>query len=123
MTGRGKSAALALYRGILRAHRKMPSEMRLLGDTYVRSEFKLHKPVTDGAQLDGFFVAWEEYLNQMMTTARRRGAVETGVLESNESVEEDGFGQQLPLDLELSEEQKTQLEKLREEATRGGKSP
>jgi hypothetical protein len=97
-------------------------EMRMLGDTYVRSEFKLHKPVTNEAQLDAFFVAWDQYLNQMTATARRRGAVETGVLETKEAVDEDCFGQQLPLDMELSEVQMTQLEKLREETSRGGKS-
>jgi hypothetical protein len=100
----------------------MPLEMRLLGDTYVRSEFKLHKPVTNEAQLGAFFVAWEQYLDQMAATARRRGAVETGVLESNELVDDAGFGQQLPFDLELSDEQKTQLEKLREETARDGKN-
>lgn len=96
-------------------------EMRLLGDTYVKSEFKLHKPVTNEAQLGAFFVAWEQYLDQMKATARRRGAVETGVLESKDDAEAPGFGQQLPLDLELSDEQKAQLEKLREEAIQDGK--
>lgn len=99
----------------------MPTEIRLLGDTYVRSEFKLHKPVTNEAQIEAFFVAWEQYLGQMMATARRRGAVEAGVLESKEEVEEAGFGQHLPLDLELSDEQKAQLEKLREETSQGRK--
>lgn len=37
---------LQLYRRILRTHRKvLPPEMRLLGDEYVKSEFKLHKDV------------------------------------------------------------------------------
>ena len=122
MADRGRSAALSLYRGILRAHRKMPAEMRSLGDTYVRSEFKLHKSVTNEAQLNAFFSAWEEYLNQMMKTARRNDSVSAGALDAKEGAQQTGFGQQLPLDLELSEEQKTQLEKLREEAAGGVKS-
>lgn len=35
---------IPLYRRILRAHRKrLPSEMRLLGDEYVKSEFRAHR--------------------------------------------------------------------------------
>ena len=123
MVERGKAAALALYRGILRAHRKMPMEMRMLGDKYVRSEFKLHKSVTNPAQLGPFFVAWEEYLDQMMKTGRRRDSVSSGTLDQkDEMMETIGFGRHLPQDIELSEEQKSQLEKLKEEATLGGKN-
>ena len=122
MVERGKAAALALYRGILRAHRKMPMEMRMLGDKYVRSEFKLHKPVTNPAQLEPFFVAWEDYLDQMMRTGRRRDSVSSGTLDQKDEMEAISFGEHLPQDLELSEDQKSQLEKLKEEATLGGKS-
>lgn len=35
---------LQLYRRILRAHRrKLPGEMRVLGDSYVKNEFRAHK--------------------------------------------------------------------------------
>jgi hypothetical protein len=35
---------IPLYRRILRAHRKkLPAEMRLLGDEYVKSEFRAHR--------------------------------------------------------------------------------
>lgn len=121
MVERGRSAALSLYRGILRAHRKMPMEMRLLGDTYVRSEFKLHKPVTNKSQLDAFFVAWEQYLDQMMRTARKRDSVSSGTLDQKDPVEA-SFGQHLPSDIHLSDEQKAQLEKLKEETTLSHKS-
>jgi hypothetical protein len=36
---------LPLYRRVLRAHRKLPMEHRILGDMYVKSEFKQHKSV------------------------------------------------------------------------------
>lgn len=37
---------IPLYRRILRGHRKyLPREMRLLGDEYVKSEFRAHKDV------------------------------------------------------------------------------
>lgn len=37
---------LVLYRRLLRVHRKkLPAEMRLLGDEYVKSEFRAHRNV------------------------------------------------------------------------------
>jgi hypothetical protein len=96
-------------------------EMRLLGDTYVRSEFKLHKPVANGVQLDAFFSAWEQYLDQMLRTSRRKDTVDAGAFDEKEGAPEIGFGKNLPMDLELSDEQKAQLEKLREETTRAAK--
>ena len=41
-----------LYRRLLRAHRKhLPSEMRLLGDEYVKSEFRAHRDVENPVHL------------------------------------------------------------------------
>ena len=94
----------------------------MLGDKYVRSEFKLHKPVTNQGQLEPFFLAWDEYLDQMMRTARRRDSVSTGTLEQKDEIEAVGFGRHLPSDLELSDEQKAQLEKLKDETTLGAKT-
>jgi hypothetical protein len=34
-----------LYRRILRAHRKLPKDHRVMGDLYVKSEFQAHKEV------------------------------------------------------------------------------
>lgn len=119
MSTRGRSAALALYRGILRAHQKhLPEEMRTLGDSYVKSEFKLHKTVKDSSQLDSFFNAWDQYLEQLLKTAR--------IKESSVSLGEDGmtatFGQHLPSEVSLSDEQQIQLEKLKKEASKAGRS-
>lgn len=37
---------LQLYRRLLRAHRrKLPAEMRVLGDEYVKNEFRAHRNV------------------------------------------------------------------------------
>lgn len=121
MATRGKAATLSLYRGIFRAHRRMPEDMRTLGDTYVRSEFKLHKPVTNGTQLDAFFNAWQQYLDQMLRTSRRKDTINAGAFDDKEGALEIGFGTHLPSNLELSDDQKEQLEKLREETSRGGK--
>ncbi|CAJ1953324.1 unnamed protein product [Cylindrotheca closterium] len=118
MATRGRGAALSLYRAILRAHKdNLPAEMRSLGDAYVKSEFKLHKTVEKTVQLDAFFTAWEEYLNQVQQTARiKESSLSLGEKEITAS-----FGQHLSPDIELSEEQEMQLEKLKEEASKAGR--
>lgn len=118
MATRGRGVALSLYRKILKAHKDhLPAEMRSLGDAYVKSEFKLHKKVENTAQLDAFFTAWEDYLNQMHKTARiKESSLSLGVKEMTAS-----FGQHLPPDIALSDEQEMQLEKLKEEASKAGK--
>lgn len=43
---------IPLYRRLLRAHRKfLPAEMRLLGDEYIKAEFRAHKDVENPAHL------------------------------------------------------------------------
>ncbi len=43
---------IPLYRRLLRAHRKfLPKEMRLLGDEYIRAEFRAHRNVDNPAHL------------------------------------------------------------------------
>ncbi|KZZ97742.1 acn9 family domain containing protein [Ascosphaera apis ARSEF 7405] len=57
---------LQLYRRILRTHRKvLPPEMRLLGDEYVKSEFKLHKDVDNPVHIVGFLTEWQVYAQKL----------------------------------------------------------
>jgi len=75
---------IPLYRRLLRAHRKhLPSEMRLLGDQYIKSEFRAHrnvenpvhivKPlheiglfgVADGLPQIGFLTEWQMYAQSL----------------------------------------------------------
>lgn len=43
---------IPLYRRLLRAHRKhLPHEMRLLGDEYIKAEFRAHRTVDNPAHL------------------------------------------------------------------------
>lgn len=43
---------IPLYRRLLRAHRRhLPQQMRLLGDEYVKAEFRAHKTVDNPAHL------------------------------------------------------------------------
>lgn len=116
---RGREAAIPLYRSILRAHKRyLPHEMKGLGDSYVQSEFKLFKKVTDEGQLDQFYTGWNQYLQQVLDTARAKEFVSAGSIEAAEEITT--FGQNLPPELELSDEQKAQLEKLKEETSRVG---
>jgi Complex1_LYR-like len=118
--------ALSLYRSLLRAHQTcLPADLRALGDKYVRSEFKLHlKPKTSQAQMQAFVREWDAYLDQITRTARAQEAVTVGQVDEPKSGKGGVFayGADLPADLELSPEQEMQLEKLREEASKIGKT-
>ena len=53
---------IPLYRRLLRAHRKfLPTEMRLLGDQYVKSEFRAHRSVENPIHIIGFLKEWQTY--------------------------------------------------------------
>ncbi|RYO91334.1 hypothetical protein DL766_001995 [Monosporascus sp. MC13-8B] len=72
---------IPLYRRILRAHRKrLPAQMRLLGDQYVKAEFRAHRNVdnpthmilvllwlTPGAPAPkiGFLTEWQLYAQKI----------------------------------------------------------
>ena len=132
---KGREYALGLYRRILHSHKKyLPSEMRSLGDSYVKAEFKLHKNTTNESQLNEFFQAWEQYHDQILSTVRREKSMAIGSLDTtkrtggeNELLHDGnggnfttGFGQDLPAGMELSDEQQEQLAKLEEEARKVG---
>ncbi|KAF8960029.1 hypothetical protein BDZ97DRAFT_1835088 [Flammula alnicola] len=56
---------LPLYRRLLRSHRNLPTDMRALGDDYVKSEFRRHREVTNPVYIMGFLSQWKMYLDQM----------------------------------------------------------
>lgn len=91
---------LKLYAGILRAHRALPPQMRALGDSYVREEFKKHRKA-DAKFLAAFFREWEQYLSQV---AKPEGA------EGRDLAPEHAGA--------LTPEQKEQLAKLQQEASK-----
>ena len=67
-----------------------------------------------------FFEQWEHYATSIRSTAQLRDAVVVGSVDSRlrgtkQSVNVPGFGSDLSLESELSEEQKVQLQKLKEE--------
>ena len=98
-----RSKVLSLYRSLLRLHSKcgLSPEMKQMGDAYVKSEFRQHQSVTNPNQIQQFIKEWELYHEQMKLQSGR-------------------YGQDLPPDIELTDEQKNQLEKLRQEARNVG---
>ncbi|KAG9018141.1 acetate non-utilizing protein 9 [Tulasnella sp. 427] len=56
---------LPLYRRILRAHRILPLEMRVLGDDYVKAEFRRHRSTDNPLHVIGFLSEWKVYLDQL----------------------------------------------------------
>ncbi|KAF9028222.1 ACN9-domain-containing protein [Rhodocollybia butyracea] len=54
-----------LFRQILRSHRNLPTEMRFLGDDYVKAEFRRHKAVTNPIHIIGFLSQWKLYLQAL----------------------------------------------------------
>ncbi|EQL02026.1 acn9 [Ophiocordyceps sinensis CO18] len=55
-----------LYRRLLRAHRKhLPADMRVLGDEYVKAEFRAHRKVDNPAHLICFLAEWQLYAQKI----------------------------------------------------------
>ena len=53
---------ILLYRRLLRAHRKhLPAEMRVLGDQYVKAEFRAHQKIDNPVHIVGFLTEWQSY--------------------------------------------------------------
>ena len=58
--------ALRLYRNLMKLQaRKVPDELRPLGDLMIKQEFRLHLDSADEGQMDKFLVAWGEYAAMM----------------------------------------------------------
>lgn len=59
---------ISLFRQILRAHTKLPKEMRLIGDNYVKDEFRRHKTTSNPLHIIGFLKEWKIYLDTIRGT-------------------------------------------------------
>ncbi|KAH9456920.1 hypothetical protein Pst134EA_020827 [Puccinia striiformis f. sp. tritici] len=92
---------LVLYRRLLRIHRALPIEMRSLGDTYVKDEFRRCRSIDNPIQIIGFLGQWKTYLDNLQDTKHTASS-------GNPSI---NLGKKLPEDLleKLSPEQVGQL--------------
>lgn len=78
-----------------------------------------------------FFEEWENYLQHIEQTGRERQSIQVGLVDSSPAAVSpmgatthqsrgSSFGRDVPEDVVLSDEQKGQLGKLREEAAKAG---
>lgn len=75
---------LVLLRRILRAHQLLPYEQRMLGDLYVKSEFKQHKSVDNPAQIIGFLSQWQKYLEAVLGDRWQHESLDVATIERME---------------------------------------
>ena len=95
-------SVLLLYRHILSAHRKLPTQHRELGDAYVQAEFRRHRGAAPEF-LVPFERQWRDYLREVISSA---GTQELGRSLTSHELEN------------LSEEQKMQVLKIAEETVK-----
>ncbi|ORY83003.1 hypothetical protein BCR35DRAFT_303676 [Leucosporidium creatinivorum] len=71
---------LPLYRRLLRVHRKaLPIEMRVMGDEYVKAEFRRTRTTDNPLHIVGFLSEWKKYLDfHEAQVAEEAGEIEGG---------------------------------------------
>ncbi|KAJ9657446.1 hypothetical protein H2198_004321 [Neophaeococcomyces mojaviensis] len=53
---------IPLYRRLLRIHRKkLDPEERIMGDLYLKAEFRRHKDIDNPIHIIGFLTQWQQY--------------------------------------------------------------
>jgi len=73
---------IPLYRRILRCHRKhLPAEMRVLGDQYVKAEFRAHQKIDNPVHIVGFLTEWQSYTQMVEGDAWKGERMEKGKVE------------------------------------------
>ncbi|KIW02861.1 uncharacterized protein PV09_05914 [Verruconis gallopava] len=72
---------IPLYRRLLRAHRKLPRDMRVLGDEYVKAEFRAHRNVENPLHIIGFLTQWQLYAQQIEGDQWRDGSLDQATFE------------------------------------------
>jgi len=73
---------LQLYRRLLRTHRRLlPPDMRVLGDEYVRAEFRLHRDIDNPVHIVGFLTEWQLYAQALEGDAWRGDRLDAGKIE------------------------------------------
>ncbi|KAJ9609192.1 hypothetical protein H2200_006964 [Cladophialophora chaetospira] len=57
---------IPLYRRLLRIHRKkLGTEERVFGDTYLKAEFRRHRDIENPLHIVGFLTEWQQYGQQL----------------------------------------------------------
>jgi hypothetical protein len=105
-------SGIILYRRILRLHRSLPPHLRGLGDSYVGSEFRLHRKTEVGDLLTKFTAEWEGYAKGIENELDRRKLSSSLGGDDREKK----WGKNMNDGMEFTDEQMEQLAKLREES-------
>ncbi|EIW69983.1 hypothetical protein TREMEDRAFT_30051 [Tremella mesenterica DSM 1558] len=58
---------IPLYRRLLRIHRHLTPEMRFMGDSYIKSEFRLTRKTDNPLHIIAFLSQWKVYLDQLQS--------------------------------------------------------
>lgn len=101
-----------LYRQIIRLHRLLPIDLRIIGDRYAQAEFKNFVKTNSPSHWPSFHAEWCKYLeilSNQLPDDRSVSEPETLVL---------GAPLQGDFDNLLTAEQRDNLERLRREATK-----
>ncbi|KAG7006371.1 hypothetical protein G7Y79_00015g039610 [Physcia stellaris] len=73
---------IPLYRRLFRTHRKfLPKEMRLLGDEYIKSEFRAHQRVENPMHIIGFLTEWQMYAQKIEGESWRGEKIDKGKID------------------------------------------
>ncbi|XP_062899884.1 succinate dehydrogenase assembly factor 3, mitochondrial [Mobula hypostoma] len=110
MAGAHTARVRALYKRLLRLHRRLPSDLRLLGDQYVKDEFRKNK-VAGASETARFLEEWQAYAD----------ILQTQVMESaKQPMEKIRYGANLTANKlqSFNEQQIGQLYELMQEATK-----
>ncbi|GAV08444.1 hypothetical protein RvY_18130 [Ramazzottius varieornatus] len=87
-----------LYKAVLRLHRGLPTELKILGDKYVREEFRRHKTADRNSDyVRGFMIEWTDYAitlaKQLSTRAMTAQSRQSQSVEDEHGIEEESSEQ------------------------------
>ena len=91
-SSRHSREALKLYKSIRRLHRRLPTALKFMGNSYVRDEFNRHKNA-DPSFIPGFLQAWTSYrdtLTQQLQDAQSSQVIGKKLGEQDLSALNDG---------------------------------
>ncbi|KAI9803883.1 MAG: hypothetical protein M1825_001763 [Sarcosagium campestre] len=97
---------IPLYRRILRAHRqKLPAAHRVLGDQYIKAEFRRHRDVENPVHIIGFLTEWQMYAQTIEGEAWRGERIDPAKVDK---MSDQQIGQLHELMMEIKEKGKKQ---------------
>lgn len=73
---------IPLYRRLFRAHRnRLDPEARVLGDQYIKAEFRAHQKIDNPLHIVGFLTEWQLYAQKLEGESWKDEKMEAGKVE------------------------------------------